>query len=44
MTWIHWETGDVWNSEGSYIYFLVIQMNNKKETLIGLNNYYKQYK
>lgn len=44
MTWTHWETGDVWQSEGSYIYFLVIQMNNRKENLKGLKSYYSQYK
>ena len=42
--WTHWETGDVWSSEGAYIYFLVIQMNNRAETLKGLKIYYSQYK
>lgn len=41
--WTHWETGDVWNSEGDYIYYLVIQMSNRAETMKGLKRYYKQY-
>lgn len=42
--WVHWQTGDVWSSEGAYVYFVIIQMINKAETLKGLERYHKQYR
>ena len=42
--WKHWITGDIWNSEADYIYYVIIQMNNRAEILKGIKRYYSQYK